>query len=511
MAIPSLGSLTAGAAAPTTFRDTTLPGAAGGGEPSIAVDTSASSAGKDAVYVTNVGVPEIWHSLNLGQTWSNPVPFDQGSAGTLRGGDEDVTVLPNGNVLVADLNVSHNTIQLSTDHAQTFNNPGTVSAPESDREWFGVRDNNVSYLAYHDFVGEIPIVCTSTDGGNTYPTCVQAFTNSQAPQCAENTVMGRPVSIDPTNGNVLILYACSTAAENAAHPPFGPLHDYYLATSSVNPNGIPLGFTTQPVFTADVSGGKAPNFSNIFSALRVDSQGNLYMVFAGTADDNHPLANPYHVYFTTSTNHGASWTTPLIVDNETDGKGTHTLPDMTVTSPGNVDIVYLSTPATGEPNGICGSTGMTHACPDNSGMAPGGPVQANWVVTMAQSTNALALNRSFSHVQVSPGTMHTGEICTNGIVCGSSDRSLLDYISVAVDCSGNAHVAYTENNNTGKLNHIHEADQLTGQALTPPSGCSPSSVVAEFPLLPALPLLGLAAAGAGLGLRRRRTTRRAAA
>jgi hypothetical protein len=107
--------------------------------------------------------------------------------------------------------------------------------------------------------------------------------------------------------------------------------------------------------------------------------------------------------------------------------------------------------------------------------------------------------------------MHTGEICTNGIVCGSSDRSLLDYISVAVDCSGNAHVAYTENNNTGKLNHIHEADQLTGQALTPPSGCSPSSVVAEFPLLPALPLLGLAAAGAGLGLRRRRTTRRAAA
>jgi hypothetical protein len=37
---------------------------------------------------------------------------------------------------------------------------------------------------------------------------------------------------------------------------------------------------------------------------------------------------------------------------------------------------------------------------------------------------------------------HYGEICTNGLVCGSSDRSLLDYIGVTVDCNGFAHIAY---------------------------------------------------------------------
>jgi hypothetical protein len=42
--------------------------------------------------------------------------------------------------------------------------------------------------------------------------------------------------------------------------------------------------------------GKAPNFANVFGTLAIDSAGNYYTLFDGTADDDDPAANPYHVY-----------------------------------------------------------------------------------------------------------------------------------------------------------------------------------------------------------------------
>ena len=475
-------ALTSHSATAITFRDTQLSGASGG-EPSVWVDTSSTSPRRGSIYVTTTGGPFIWHSTDLGDTWSGPVQFDTNTCGTLTGGDEDVITLPNGNVVVADLNITDNVIEVSTDGAQTF--PSCFgTGPESDRPWLGFNGSSFVYLAYHDFVAEVPIVCSSIDGGATWPVCNHTFANPQVAQCAENTVPARPLVVDPTDGSLHFMYSCSTAAENAMHPPYGPLHDYYVA-NSVGPlvMGQPAAYTTATMFTADTSGGKAPNYANIFSTMRTDSAGNYYAVFNGTADDNHVLTNPYHVYLTVSTNKGVTWSTPVQVDAEADGKGTHVFADIMPTTPGNVDIVWLGAPATGEPNGICGSTAMTHTCLDgatNVGMAPGGPVAGDWNVYMAQSTNALSGTPTFNTVPVTSSPIHYGEVCTNGIVCGSSDRSLLDYISVVVDCSGNAHVAYTKNASstpgTNGSRSIHEADQNGGPKLSPPAGCPPTAV-----------------------------------
>ena len=76
---------------------------------------------------------------------------------------------------------------------------------------------------------------------------------------------------------------------------------------------------------------------------------------------------------------------------------------------------------------------------------------------------------------MNPAPTHYGRICTNGIVCGSSDRSLLDFISVAVDCSGLAHIAYGGNTKQQEANgetYVHEANQIGGTALAPPAACS---------------------------------------
>jgi hypothetical protein len=195
------------------------------------------------------------------------------------------------NLLAVDLDLSTASVQISTDQGKTFN-AGTQTAPEDDRPWVTAAGQNV-YVAYHDFTAEAPVVCTSHDGGNTFVSCIQAFgANPSVTNCAENTVPARALAIDPTNSSLNFLYSCSTATENLQHPPFGPLHDYYLARSTDGG----LTWTTHRVFAADTSGGKAPNYANIFGTLAIDSAGNYYALFAGTADDNNADTNPYHVY-----------------------------------------------------------------------------------------------------------------------------------------------------------------------------------------------------------------------
>ncbi|MFL5910735.1 MAG: sialidase family protein [Gaiellaceae bacterium] len=458
---------------PSFGPDVVLPGGQGG-EPSIAIDTSPTASRGD-IYVGAIGDsngPLEWHSYDGGKTWSQPVPFDLN--GPLRGGDEDVAVNTNGDLIATDLNVSWASVQVSTDQGKTFDD-GTQTAPEDDRPWLTAAGQNV-YVAYHDFVAEAPVVCTSHDGGHTFLTCVQAFgADPSVTNCAENTVPSRALAIDPTNFSLNFLYSCSTAAENLQHPPYGPLHDYYLAQST---NGG-VTWTTHKVFVADSSGGKAPNYANIFGTLAIDSAGNYYTLFAGTADDNNADTNPYHVYLVVSRDHGATWGKPIQVDHDANGAGTHVLPHLAVTSPGNVDVVWYGTTATGEPNGVCGTIVSQSPCTDSSGKADGFPpyTASNapaWDVYLAQSTNALSSSPTFQQVAANATPTHYGEICSNGLVCGSSDRSLLDFISVAVDCKGFAHITYggnTKQQEAAGQTFVHVANQTGGSALAPPAAC----------------------------------------
>src|SRR6266536_2322119 len=285
-------------------------------------------------------------------------------------------------------------VAISTDRGQSFD-AGTQTAPEDDRPWLTAAGQTV-YVAYHDFVAEVPVVCTSHDGGHTFVTCVQAFgADPSVTNCVENTVPARALAVDPTSFSLNFLYSCSTAAENAQHPPFGPLHDYYLAQST--DGGIT--WTTHPVFQADTSNGKTPSYANIFGTLAIDSAGNDYALFDGTADDRDPAGNPYHVYLEVSTDHGQTWSEPIQVDHDANGAGTHVLAHLAVTTPGNVDVVWYGTTATGEPNGVCGTLLSQSPCTDGfpDYTSPNAPA---WNVVLAQSTNALSAAPTFKQVVV---------------------------------------------------------------------------------------------------------------
>src|SRR5438105_7129669 len=147
----SPGALAKGGKPAAFGPDVVLPGGQGG-EPSIAIDTSPTASRGD-IYVGAIGDPNgplEWHSYDGGKSWSQPVPFDLN--GTLRGGDEDVAVNTNGNLLAADLDVSTASVQISTDQGRSFD-AGTQTAPEDDGPWVTAAGQNV-YVAYHDFTLE---------------------------------------------------------------------------------------------------------------------------------------------------------------------------------------------------------------------------------------------------------------------------------------------------------------------------------------------------------------------
>lgn len=504
----------AAATAPTFAPDVVITG--GGGEPSLAIDDFPGSPGLGNLYVDSPSTIKLYTSTNGGSTFNNGVGFDPLGLG----GDTDVVVAPGGNVVVTDLNVSHAWVQVSADQGKTFNT-GTATAPEDDRPWLTAAPNNVVYVAYHDFVAEVPVVCTSLDGGQTFTTCSQAFgASASVSQCAENTIPSRSLGVDPTDGSLNFMYACSTAAQNAGDPPYGPLHDFYLAHSGPVVSGVAPVYQTETVFQADTSNGKAPNYSNIFSDLRVDSAGNYYALISGTADDNDVLANPYHVYLITSTDKGNTWSGLKQVDIPANAgsPGTNVFADMAVTSPGNVDIAWYHSDFTGEPNGACAGTvnnvlGNTTCTAAQNGFPPHTASNApTWNAYFAQTTNALTAAPAFTQVELNPTPTHWGQICTNGIVCGSSDRSLLDFLSIVVDCNGMAHVAYPGNDKAeANPTDINLANQNGGSPIAPPASCAAATVLAEAPSGAAVALaglVGLPVAGVIHRRRRRRGGRR---
>ena len=121
-----------GGGKPSFGPDVVLPGGQGG-EPSIAIDTSPTASRGD-IYVGAIGDsngPLEWHSYDGGKSWSQPVPFDLN--GPLRGGDDDLAVNTNGDLLATDLDVSWASVQISVDHGQTFDG-GTQTAAGASAE-----------------------------------------------------------------------------------------------------------------------------------------------------------------------------------------------------------------------------------------------------------------------------------------------------------------------------------------------------------------------------------------
>jgi hypothetical protein len=91
---------------------------------------------------------------------------------------------------------------------------------------------------------------------------------------------------------------------------------------------------------------------------------------------------------------------------------------------------------------------------------------------MAQSLDALSGNPAFTTNKVNENTIHTGEICLEGLNCdidtlaGSPrDRSFAEFPSIDIDSKGAAYITYNDSTNQLPAPYVMVARQIGGASL----------------------------------------------
>jgi hypothetical protein len=407
-----------------------------GGEPSIATDPSGD------VFVDGPqGIPSglsghsgvgFWISRNDGNTFGPAKVIGS----DLGGGDSDV-LYSKGAVYIADLEAVATQICRSTNRGKTFSGIGPIpdplgcttvnggqAGPSDDRPWLTAAPGGTLYLTYHEFVSAQPLAFRSGNGGADLfshpcgPLVTSPSIESNVPtDITGGTLVARPVT--DSHGNLYVLFATTTQKENfqaqSAGQPSGTFSQLYLAVS----HNRCQSFTDHTVYDGEKRHGEnTVQFGDIFNDLAIDGAGNLYVVGAG-AIGKKTFPSTADIYMFHSRDGGKRWSSPRLLGGT---KVAHMLP-AAVAGPrgGQLAIGYFRT---------------------TNGIRNPNDTKANWTYGTAESTDAASRHPRFRLADVNPGKIyHHGDICNQGILCGSvpggpSDRSLLDFTSAALGKHG---------------------------------------------------------------------------
>jgi hypothetical protein len=448
------------AAAPMTLSVKQVGPQDGGGEPSIA---SGPEGNLYVSYPSSSGM-DFYRSFTHGKKWL------KGGIAQTSSGDTAVNVDSSGAVYQSNLNGDgdlQGDVFKSFDFGATWPQRGTSADGQDatsqpllvDREWTdawippGKTTNDADvYMEYHDFGPSQVWVTASHDGGKTFglPVDVAAASPQSEAYTFCNSIPGG-LKIAQSGPHAGRIYAAWLAGDPATNPATGcnltqldTFHTIWIAWS----DDKGATWTSQLVF----DGGIGHDASGLFADLTLDNAGNPYLAFA----DN--LGDEWDMWVEASFDGGTTWNgksdgsgQPYKVNSDT---GTHFFPAIAAGAPGRVDVAWIRTPAK--------ISTLPYGKP-----APGGGDGDSWYVYAAQS---LDLNRGTPHwaqTQITPKPIHVGDVCTLGIFCvfPNSNRDLLDFIDIAVDPAGLAHVAYTQDTTpTG----IFSANQSGGPTVLAP-------------------------------------------
>lgn len=354
------------------------------------------------------GVPagsDMWRSLDGGATWDYLGEPDGGAAANvitrtngvgLGGGDEDLITLPGNRVVMTSLWLGSNTTCVSDTQGTLWAcNPNGSTVPDDDRQWLANYGSNIVYITSKNLGTVVAgpstlYVAKSIDGGVTFPIVSNVTTPELGIQPGDEGNI-----ITDSNGNVYLVFFDTSG------------QILYLAKST---NGGST-WTIHTVYTAPpCTPTRCVNLVHVFPAIAADKSNNLYIVFSDGTDS----------YYTNSTDGGATWRLPTIVNSGFGIKST-VEPWVVADAPGKVNIFFYGTTA--------------RNAMDNT---------ANWFVYMSQSQNALAKVPTFSIAPATPYVIHTGAICSNGTGCPSGTRTMLEYFFPDTALDGNAQAVYPD-------------------------------------------------------------------
>ncbi len=266
---------------------------------------------------------------------------------------------------------------------------------ERDRPWLASFGRSTFYLSYvtrtENLLSGQTTFQRSNDGGRTW-----TIVGDPVAGLGPGIVHGwpGPIAVDPRSGAVYEVFV----VEGTPQPGLDRYNRLVVAISRDR------GATWRDV-TA-YQGGPGEDDAHMWPGLAVDAAGRLYAAWSDGRD----------AYLVSSTDSGASWSTPIRVDTPSALLRVSLMPWVAAGAAGHVALAWYGTDA-----------------------VDGLSARAGWRVWFAESFDG---GRSFAQAPAS-GLIHRGPVCAKGDACPWLQRQLLDNLGLALDPrTGRAAIVY---------------------------------------------------------------------
>lgn len=350
------------------------------------------------------------------------------------GGDTAMDFDDQNRLYYSDLSAACVTTAVSEDGGNTFpltrtnlltcigGDGGDVEGVTDDRQWIAGFGDGIGYMSVRNLAvalgsGNFHLFKTSDGGQHWDSGRVIGDVTQSGPLQIDKTK--RRIVVNGVQKDAIMLYQINYVGGTLKVIRVADLND-----------GSPLIVND---LTVGTPGGSV---STVFPVLSVDKQGNVYVVWSDGSK----------ISMATSTDHGDHWTAPVRV-SPASMSGMNIMPWIVAGDAGRVDVIWYRTPG-------------------------GNNASSKWDIHMAQSLDALSAAPNFTVNQVNENTIHTGEICLEGLGCdidsltgNQRDRSFAEFPSIDIDSRGAAFITYNDSTNQLPAPYIMVARQIGGASL----------------------------------------------
>lgn len=352
------------------------------------------------------------------------------------GGDTDIITDDQGFAYFSDLELANIGAAVSNDGGNTWRkNPTAVENVVDDRQWFAIDNgptssasDNTVFLTTRQIPLGLQVFSTPGSTGSTDPVGGLIYQNAaqNVLTVAPDAVCGQP-RFDPINRNLYLVCDRGDHVE--------------IIRGHVNP----IQRTSIQFQRRNVPPSPGGNVGDIFPALAVDRAGNLFAVWADS--------NNHNVYMTASRDQAETWTSIIQVNG--DPANTNVWAWAAGGSAGKVDIVWYGTSTRGDPDNFPSWLNSRQAA-----------ANVKWFTYFAQVSFDFTTPSASTIYQVkaSEHPTHYGQICQGGLGCTTSngDRTMADFLAVAIDRSGAARIVIDDTTNQHHGAALFELRQIAG-------------------------------------------------
>lgn len=356
------------------------------------------------------------------------------------GGDTDIVVDDQGYAYFSDLEGLVNLgNSVSNDDGKTWRkNPVAVQNVAVDRQWLALDDgptagasDNTVFMAFHMSAVGTFIYSSPGSTGKSDPVggLVWQSASAKAPMPLASDATCGQLRFDHVNRN--LYYACSEG-------------DHVRMTIGHVAPGQRTGIEFRNVTVPESPGGGAPG--HLFPSAAVDAAGNVYAGWIDETDNN--------VYYSYSTDQGATWSTPVQVNSGPAvtneflwGQGGDA---------GTVAYAWIGTDKGGSPDDF-----------PSWKNDPQGATGAKWYGYVSLITAAASKKPTLAQQAFTEKPMHYGQICNQGIGCTASggDRTMADFFGFTFDRDGAVRIVFNDTTSQHHGAHLYEVRQIKGRTI----------------------------------------------